>query len=156
MNNIFDSISKPILFVGVGNDLKSDDGAGIRLVRILKEKKINALDCGEFPENYSKEITSHNSGSIIICDAAYINGAPGDYDLFEIEKIESAGIFTHGASLSMFADYIKTQAQANIYLLGIQPQKVEEGSVLSGAVEKSIKEIADLIVKTNNLLYMEI
>ncbi|MEM1670347.1 MAG: hydrogenase maturation protease, partial [Candidatus Methanomethylicaceae archaeon] len=74
--------SKKLLFIGIGNNLRKDDGAGIRIVNILKRKGIkNVLNCGPSPENYIGIIKKISPTHIIFFDAVEMGKEPGHFEI---------------------------------------------------------------------------
>jgi hydrogenase 3 maturation protease len=146
MNDTLLQLPSPILFVGVGNTLKSDDGAGPVAAGRLAAAGIDALDCGEVPENYLRRIISHRGGSIVFIDAVEMNAVPGTLRLFTANDIAITGVFTHGMSLAMLAEFVQKEAGVPVYLAGIQPARVELGETLSPVVEKAVDRLVQLIV----------
>lgn len=148
MKFIFENLQLPILLAGIGNTLKTDDAAGPKLIEIAKLKnvegaKIRLLNCGESPENFIRNISSHLTGSIVFVDAVHMNKIPGTIDLLIMDEIEDYSASTHSLSLKMLSDYIRDKTSAGIYMLGIQPKSVSFGEGLSREVETSILEFVE-------------
>ena len=141
-------LKPPFLFVGIGNALKGDDGLGPEIIRKLQsEVSFSLIECGEVPENYLKQITNHQSGSILFVDAIEMGKEPGTIELFNVDQLVQTGMFTHGMSLNMMIDYISEGTKAGIFLLGIQPKTVGFGNDFSDEVSKSIEILVSEIKK---------
>ena len=143
------SLEKPILFVGIGNNHKGDDGIGPDIIKKIKEAKlpINAIDCGLMPENHFKEIASYKPKSVVFIDAVSMNKEPGSYDFFETTQIENFTPSTHGISIGMIAEYLNTELGAKVYLLGIQPKSLKKGEGLSIEASKAVVALTNVVIE---------
>lgn len=147
MNNILANLKKPVLIVGIGNMMKSDDAAGpVFAENILGSgKKTEAINCGEVPENYLGKITRSKAKTVVLVDAVDMKGKPGEIRLFNSDKIEETGVSTHGISLALIAETIRQESGAEVVLLGIQPKSLKLGEGLSPEVETAVKNLISLI-----------
>jgi hydrogenase 3 maturation protease len=131
-----------LCIVGIGNELKGDDGAGVIIAERI-QGKVNAqvICAGVTPENYLEKIVRLSPRRILLIDAADFDGAPGEAKLFDYRKITGGTISTHALSLAMFYQYLSPRIDVNLYLLGIQPVKTSFGSMLSSAVYDSVEAL---------------
>lgn len=143
MDRIFKNIQKPILFLGVGNELKGDDAAGPLLVSKLRFNRddINMINCGPAPENYLKKIIAYKPKTIIFVDAVEMGEKPGTTKIFTTDQIQGFSISTHGTSLDLLSDFIKNEIDVEIYLLGIQPKTMSLNEKISPEVEEAILKL---------------
>ena len=58
-----------IVFVGVGNRLRGDDGIGPVLIDMLRGRVAHAIDAGIRPENYTSAIKRLKPAVIVFIDA---------------------------------------------------------------------------------------
>jgi hydrogenase 3 maturation protease len=127
-----------LLFVGVGNVLKSDDGVGVIISRQITEThNILALTVEVSIENYIGKINSLDPGAILILDCMEIGAPPGSYRLLTLDHVEDITFNTHNISLNRLGEFFKTPTS----VLGIQPQSVEFGEKLSPQVQKTADQI---------------
>ena len=56
--------------------------------------------------------------------------------------IIKSGFSTHDLSPSMFIEYLESQTEADIYLLGVQPQNIEIGDEMSENVSTAIEVLS--------------
>ncbi len=140
-------LTPPILVVGVGNRLRGDDGAGPALVDELSRRGIQALDCGVAPENYLEKIVLARPQTVLFVDAADVGGAAGDMRLADAKEISGHTLSTHAASLGLACEYLNARIAVRIFLLGIQPLRLELDTGLSPAVETAVKSLAEMIVE---------
>jgi len=143
--------AKRVVIVGVGSELRGDDAAGLevvrRLKRILTSPQVMLVEGGAAPENFTTKIKRFNPTHIVFIDAADIGGEPGSVTLIAPERIVGSA-FTHRLPLSFLADYLKTQINARILVIGIQPENLKFSDKISQRVEKAIKELESAIKKS--------
>ena len=142
MENIFKDILKGrVVIVGVGNLLKGDDGLGPALVQRLRDRvSAVCIDAGTAPENFTGAIKKEAPDTVLIVDAADLGKAPGQYQLLEKEDIARIGFTTHDISPAMLMGYLQSETKSRIYMLGIQPEKIDFEERLSQPVRKAIEE----------------
>jgi len=134
-----------VVILGIGNTLKSDDGAGPFLVKRIKDKvNFSAMDAGTCPENYLGKIIKEGPDTVVIIDAADFGGSPGEFRIFEAKQVNSLNLFsTHNASISLTVNYLRSNLKVNIIILMIQPKTIVLGDRLSPEIIKSIDILAD-------------
>lgn len=146
-----DILKGKVVFLGVGNILRSDDGFGPAIIERLRDSTESiCIDAGTAPENYAGKIIKEKPDTILIFDAAHLDLAPGEFDVLEKHEIARSGFTTHDQSPSMFIEYLENETKADIYMLAVQPENVSFGEEMSGSVKKAIEEIASLIGEKNN------
>lgn len=135
-----------LLFIGVGNVLKSDDGAGVVISRqIIERPGIRSLTVEVSIENYIGKINSMEPGEIVILDAMDLGAEPGTDRLVALDKVEDITFNTHNISLGRLGDFFHYPA----YVLGIQPRTVVIGDELSPPVLKTVNRIIRQINQHN-------
>ena len=133
---------KKILFVGIGNLLKSDDGVGVYISSNLKStSSVSALTVEVSLENYIGKINSLNPDILVLIDCVEMNSTPGTHKLMSINKIHDLTFNTHNISLKRFQDFFKMP----VYLLGIQPEKIKFGENISYLVKEEADKIINII-----------
>lgn len=140
-----------IVIVGIGNVLRADDGFGPALIENIKGKvKAVCFDAGTAPENYAGKIVKENPDIILIVDAVHLDLEAGDYCLLKKSDIVKCGFTTHDTSPHMFIEFLENQTKADIYLLGVQPQRVDFGEEMTQKVKQTLLEISNLITEVRN------
>jgi len=133
---------KRVLFVGIGNVLRTDDGVGVYISSGIKNTySITALTVEVSLENYIGKINSINPDILVLIDCVDMNSIPGTYKLIPISQIKDLTFNTHNISLKRFQDFFKMP----VYLLGIQPEKINFGENMSYFVEEEAKKIIEII-----------
>jgi len=129
-----------VLILGIGNTLRGDDGAGSLLASRIKDKVgFLVFDSGTTPENYLGKIVREKPDTVIIIDAVDFGGAPGEFRILEAGEVRTVNLFsTHNASISLSINYLKSNLQADIIILIIQPKSIAFTDKLSPEIAKSI------------------
>ena len=127
--------------MGVGNPSRGDDGSGVAVAEILREKGFKlSFPCGENPENYLGKIASFKPGLVLIIDAVDFGGRPGAVRVFESQKVFQ-GLSTHTAGLDLSAEFLRLEAGSKVMVVGIQPQ------TLSGSISRSVRESVERLAE---------
>lgn len=135
-----------ILFAGVGNVLRSDDGAGVYIASSIKTRQnFSTLLVEASIENYISKINSLAPDILIITDCIDFNSEPGYTGLVPIEQIHEFNISSHNISLRRVADHLKME----VYVIGVQPADLRVGEHLTPSVKKASDEIINMI---NNVI----
>lgn len=131
-----------LLFIGVGNVLKRDDGVGVVISRQIKERpEVLSLTVEVSIENYIGKINSMEPEEIVIIDCMELGSPPGSYRLLALQDVEDITFNTHNISLGKLADFFEYPS----YVLGIQPESVKFGDSLTPPVENAAKQIVQQI-----------
>jgi len=135
---------RKVLFVGIGNLLKMDDGAGVYISRKIRNKgNLSSLTVETGIENYIGKINSLKPDILVLIDCVELGSAPGTFKLLELNQIRDLTFNTHNISLRRLADFFKMP----VYILAVQPEKVDFGEKISYLV----KSIANKIIKHINI-----
>jgi hydrogenase maturation protease HycI len=136
---------RPVVVLGVGSELRSDDAAGVRVAAELARAAlagVHALDGGSAPENCTAEIRQLDPSHLIIVDSAHMQESPGAIRLIESADISGASFGTHSLPLSVLADYIRREIGCRVSVIGIQPASIEFGESMSPEVSAAVQEAA--------------
>lgn len=136
--------NKRILFTGIGNILKSDDGAGVYISnRIINRDNIEAITVETGIENYIGKINSIAPDILVIIDCVDMKLPPGRFKLLEVNQIQDLTFNTHNISLKKLSGFF----QMPVYILAIQPENIHFGENISYLV----KDISDKIINQINI-----
>ena len=143
LNRLFELLqTKIILFVGIGNALKSDDGIGIYICKSIGQtNKIKTLIVESGIEKFVGKINSINPEILILVDCTDFKEEPGFINLLPIEQIQDFTVNTHTISVKRISEFFKMKT----FLLGVQPENVKFGEVFSIKVLNSADELIDKI-----------
>lgn len=130
---------KALLFVGMGNRIKSDDGAGIYISEELRKQGIENIVIAENSiENYIGKINRHKADTILMIDAVDMGEEAGYFKLVPMNKIEDTTTNTHNLSLRTISSFFEAENQ---WVLGIQPEDVSFGMGLTLRVQSAADRI---------------
>lgn len=137
--------------LGIGSDLRGDDGAGILVVeklqnslsKLKKRPPVRIFIGGTAPENLTGEIKRYKPSHIIIVDTADFKEKPGTVILLDPQDVGGGVSFTtHKMPARILVDYLQKSFPCNVIIIAIQPKNVDFGKPLTRAVEGSAKEVA--------------
>ncbi|MBO8131652.1 MAG: hydrogenase maturation protease [Candidatus Marinimicrobia bacterium] len=137
---------KKILIIGIGNELRGDDRAGLILAEKVFENlsifipTIKKIIAGTNPENYIEKMIKFSPELIIIFDSSDFGAEPGTVQLFRREDISNNSISTHAYSIGIIEDYIKRSINSDVFYVLIQKKNTEFGRKISREVLKGIEE----------------
>ena len=142
--NILKHNKKKILFAGVGNVLRSDDGVGVFIASgIENRERISTLLVEVSIENYINKINSLTPDILIITDCLDFNREPGFTDIIPVGLTNEFTVSSHNISLKRVSEFLKME----VYVLGVQPADLKVGENLTPAVRKSAEELIRIINK---------
>lgn len=139
-----------LIVLGVGNELKCDDGVGPFVIKKLKEENIENnnlmfINAETVPENFTGKLRKENPTHIIIVDACLMDGQPGDMKIVNKYDFSNIGISTHSMSLSFFVRYLEKDNDFRIIFVGIEPESMDYSENLTENVEKAAYEFIDIL-----------
>jgi len=141
LTSLLDS-NNSILFVGIGNILKKDDGIGVYISNKIKiSDRIQSLTVEQSIENYIGKINSLNPDLLILIDCVNFNKKPGYTDLIPVQQLLDHTTNTHNISLGKISGLFNMP----VHVLGIQPQNVSFGEGFTSEVKKSADKIISVI-----------
>ena len=142
LTSIISRKESDVLFVGVGNVLRSDDGAGVYIVsQIETEGRFAKLLVEASIENYISKINKLDPDVLIIADCIDFNRKPGFSGLVPIKQIEEFNISSHNISLRRVADHLKME----VHVIGVQPADLRVGENLTPPVRESSDAIITML-----------
>ena len=138
-----------LIVLGVGNELKSDDGVGPFIINKLKAENIENknllfIDAQTVPENFTGKIRKEKPTHLIIVDACLMDSDPGDMQIVNKYEFADIGISTHSMSLSFFVRYLEKDRDFRIIFVGIEPKTMDFGN----APTPKVQEAADKFIET--------
>jgi hydrogenase 3 maturation protease len=134
-----------VVFVGVGNLLRGDDGIGPMVIRLLEGRVPHALDADSVPENYTGAIKRLKPSAVVFIDALDFGSLPGSIKLIEAADVQRYGAGTHNLSLDVSMEYLMHETGADVFLVGVQPERIGEGEGISPSLLEPLKRLADVL-----------
>ncbi len=115
-----------LIILGVGNELKYDDGVGPFIISQLNELNLKdnvlLINAQTVPENFTGKIRMEKPSHIIIIDACLMGLNPGDFQIVNEDDFINIGLSTHSMSLSYFVKFLNHD---NVLFIGIEPKSLE-------------------------------
>lgn len=159
LKEFLDGYSK-LVILGIGNDIRGDDGLGPYIINRLFDLKEDAddndlnndsglylINAGSVPENFTGSIKKINPSHILIIDASLMNMKPGEINIVSKENIVNLSVSTHSMSLKYLIKYLESCEGVNndfkILFVGIEPESMD----LSFDLSDSVKETCDDLIK---------
>jgi hydrogenase 3 maturation protease len=150
MLNLKDILKGKVVILCVGNSERGDDGLGPYFAKVIKGMvPYEVIDAGTAPENWTGVITKLKPDTIVMVDAVYFEGEPGELKIFAGEDLRSGKISTHDVSPKLLIEYLKESTKADIYVLGIKPQSNKLGEGLSEPVKNSLEKLARRLLEAS-------
>lgn len=148
LQQIFHPSNSKILIIAIGNYLRSDDGAGPRILDKLKAiDRVQLLNAETNIERYIEPIQQSGADVLLFIDCVHFDKEPGYAELLSIDKIEDHTMHSHNISLKRIREFFAVPA----YVLGIQPASLKVGERLTQKVESQvnaiIKELNRIIIR---------
>ena len=135
---------RKILFVGIGNLLRQDDGIGVYISTHLKETdNIKVITAEVSIENYIGKINSTDHDTLVLIDCVDMKKKPGTCELIHPEHVHDMTFNTHNISLKRLSEFFRNE----ILILAIQPEKIGFGENLSYIVREAGNRIIELVNK---------
>jgi hydrogenase maturation protease HycI len=136
-----------VAVVGVGNPMWGDDGAGPALIlRLAGKVPALLVDGGEAPESYWGTIAAYRPEAVLVVDAVDWGGEPGSVAIMEEVEEQAPALSTHRIPLNLLLNLLRTQAEADVFALGIQPKVLAFQGGMSAEVQKTVGLLGDLLM----------
>jgi hydrogenase 3 maturation protease len=142
IENILKTDHSKILFAGVGNVLRSDDGVGVYIVSGLENRNnVSKLLVEVSIENYINKINSISPDILVIADCLDFNRESGYADIIPVELTNEFNISSHNITLKRVSEFLKMK----VFVLGIQPASLCVGENMTPVVKESADKIIEII-----------
>ena len=115
--------------LGVGHELRGDDGAGLAVARGLRPFASERL----------------------LVDAAQMDEPPGTIRWLAPDDITGVSASSHTLPLHMLARFLQAELGCEVALLGIQPADTSLGAPLSESVETAVSTIIQALVARDDV-----
>ncbi len=149
LNDFLSGFNK-LIVLGVGNELKSDDGVGPFIINKLLDENIENdnlmfINAETVPENFTGKIRKENPSHVVIVDACLMGADPGQIKIVDKDDFINIGISTHSMSLSYFVKYLQQDNDFEIIFVGIEPETMDWGENPTASVEKTANEFIEIL-----------
>ena len=143
----FSNSAKSVI-LGIGNDLKADDGIGPHIIAQLENQapdQIELINVGTVPENFISLLIEKQPEFILLLDAALMQAEPGTIRLIDKDNIGGIAFSSHQLPLTFFIEYLESNISATILVLGIQPLTDEFTQPISEPVQNAANQIINTL-----------
>jgi len=128
------------IFVGVGQRNRSDDGLGLELALELRKHGVKDVWLeSEIEDNETLWKNGHHR-YLIFLDAVNFREKPGKITLLPLHYVLSNAALSHRL-LPFISGQVKYGQLKNSFVLGIQPESIEEGEKIFTPVRKALYKI---------------
>lgn len=133
---------KKILFAGVGNVLRQDDGVGVYICKRIKQNgHIQSLVVGQSIENYIGKIQQLTPDILVVIDCVDFNKSAGDAFLIPLDNLLDYTSNTHNVSFKTLSQFFDMP----VVVLGIQPQNMTYGEDLTPVIKEKADQVIGVI-----------
>ncbi|MEM2142273.1 MAG: hydrogenase maturation protease [Candidatus Thorarchaeota archaeon] len=136
-----------IVVVGIGNDLRCDDGLGPFIVSGLttRDPRLMMWSAGSVFEALADPLLEFEADRVIIIDAADLHRPVGYAELIGSDKIGTVTTTSHGMPLSLLMMYLEQRTAAKVVLLGVQPACVDFAEGLTEPIRQAAGRLICMI-----------
>lgn len=145
-----------VAIIGIGNEFRYDDIAGLQLVRNLKKKLKNLEPKIEFllvegetaPHLFFNEIYDWNPTHLIMLDAADLKKDPGTIEIIQKEELPYVSISSHSGSKQLLLDFLNASIlNLEIIIIGIQAENIIFEKGISETVKMAVNKLTESFIK---------
>jgi hydrogenase maturation protease len=148
-----------IIVIGIGNEFRGDDAAGLLVVRRLKKKQPEGVDFQEQSgEATALMETMSQAGTVILVDAVQSGMAAGQIHRYDASEQSMPAQFlrcsTHNFSVHDAIEMARALGKLPSLLMvyGIEGSRFEPGAELSSEVQSAVMEAAQRIYEELQIL----
>ncbi len=135
-----------VVFMGIGNILKGDDGLGPELILRLAENGHLTVDAGTVPESYVGSVKKLNPDTVIIVDAVHLDKSAGTVELLDRDEIlDGTGFTTHNLSPALVMERLEDETDATVVMLAIQPASTLFATPITPPVLNAIRDVVNIV-----------
>ena len=116
--------ARRIAIVGIGDELSPVDRLGIlaaREIEPLHLPGVRVFLAGTVPESITAPLRRFQPDHVLLLDAADMGARPGTIACIGSGSIVASSLSTHALPLSMMREFIEQDSNAQVTLIGIQP-----------------------------------
>ena len=139
-----------VLVVGLGNELRGDDGVGCLVARVAEELGqgalrglLDGLDAGISIENAGGAVRRSGARGVLLVDAVRVEGEPvGAWRMYPTEDLDSVWHTTHSVPLSLIVRaWRQDMAETDFAFLGVAIGETWDFAEVSDEVNAAVAAI---------------
>ena len=134
--------------MGIGNEMRGDDIAGIVVIRNLVQAfaptpppNLLLVEAAHAPENHTGPIRKFSPDLVILIDMAQMDESPGTIRWLSWQETTGISASTHTMPPYMLARYLTAVTHTQVALIGIQPAQTDLGAPMSSLMETAVNEV---------------
>lgn len=134
--------------LGVGSELRGDDGAGSLIAERLAHEfpraaYPNLVVCGggTAPENFCGNIRTFRPGHLLVVDAADAGCEPGAVVEIQRKDIGGPEFSSHMLPLKLMVDYLVSETGCAVTMLGLQYECIDFGADMAPSMSETVDEV---------------
>ncbi|NHI92438.1 MAG: hydrogenase maturation protease [Candidatus Lokiarchaeota archaeon] len=148
-----------IVIIGIGNNQRQDDEAGLKVVENLMR------DIQDIPDNYYliegigppqyyiHDINDWKPTHLLMIDAADLGLSPGSIRIIDKKFLSRSSLSSHALSKNTLLDFlISFNPELKIFILGIQAESI----MIEGEMTKSVLSSVEELTKVFKILFFKI
>jgi hydrogenase 3 maturation protease len=141
-----------VAIVGMGHELRGDDGAGIAVARELQaalgsQEHLLVLDTGPAPESFTGVLRRFGPELVVFVDAAQMGEEPGTIRCLAWGDTEGGCAGTHTPSPAVLAGFLGAELGCGTALIGVQPEHDGIAPELSRRVAEAVDGLVVSLVR---------
>jgi hydrogenase maturation protease len=147
-------LSSSILVIGVGNEFRSDDGAGILVARAIEERKLAGVAAVEQSgEGAALMNVWSEAGNVFLIDAVSSGAPVGNICRIDARKEafpkELRPFTTHAFGVAQAVELARrlNSLPPRLIFFGVEGKNFESGHELSPQVAHSITNVAQMLIE---------
>ena len=144
-----------VAIIGIGNEFRYDDIAGLQVVRNLRKKlktlnhnkNILLVEGETAPHTCFNEIYDWNPTHLIMLDSADLKKDPGTVEFVPKEALHYFSTTSHSGSKQLLLDFLyATLLDLKIYIIGIQVETIFFEKGISESVKMAVNKLTDVLL----------
>jgi len=167
LNQLHNNLQLPqeqirLAIVGIGNELRGDDAAGVAVVRRLaqdtlirqkKNKNVLLIDAGNAPENYTGPLRRFAPHLVLLVDMAQMDCVPGSVRWLPWQETSGLSASSHTMPPYMLAQFLTADLHCEVALIGVQPLDTSLTMSMSPVVETAVDSVVSELSAIINRFY---
>jgi hydrogenase maturation protease len=145
-------VPEGVLVIGVGNDMRSDDGAGPETARRIAQRKLPGVVVAEHSgEGVGLMDVWNGFTTVVLIDASRSGAEPGEITRFDAAQAEiPTGFFHYSTHAFSVAEAIGLSRQLGrmpprLIVYGVEGERFDYGPGLSPKVDQAVEALSDRI-----------
>lgn len=136
------------VLMGIGNEIKGDDGVGNSIAREFSAPGWKSIECETVPENFTAVVKRERPELLVLVDATDMGLEAGEMRILPKERLNAESEGTHSLPLRHFVTHLENHARSIVFI-GIQPGKMDIGEEISEEVSEAKKRVLEMLQKAD-------